>query len=623
MSKPSASEPGVRKPGGFHRSIVFKNLALFLAILLVAMVPLAYKYFQSSRAYEIRLLASKLEVFAERGAAFMDVEAVHSLRRPADRNTEAYRAVLGALRRLKLRSGVDNAVIMRRGADGRYHYVAAGHDGFEVGEDAHIHRLFPATYKATNDTWNRGEMMHSRLFGGRLGDREFDRFLQVNAPLKLNGRVVAILMLNKFANPVAEQVRMNTIRLFGFTAALLALGLVLFGFASARMLRLLRSLTAAAAEVSRGNLDVSIPAKRGNDEAGRLADSFEGMVEGLRQRDFIRDTFGRYISEEIVDELLNSPDGLKLGGEVREVTFLVSDLRGFTALSNRLGPDEVVEMVNRFLEPMVEIITRYRGTVDEFQGDGILAFFGAPLAAPDDPVRAVACAVGMQWALAGINEEQRARGLPELHMGIGVNTGEVIVGNIGSEKRTKYGAMGAAINMAYRIESNTVSGQVLISPETWRKTRDVVRVGEAQDLLFKGMAEPVRVYEARGVSGEYACEIPEPPPEAFADVEPPLPARIFEVEGKRVSERAARGRIERVSRNCAEASAEAAFGRGTNLMLRVAEEAGVPEIYAKVVEAKGERLTLRFTSLPEEARAHFEKLAVSAPAPRGAREGGG
>ena len=149
-----------------------------------------------------------------------------------------------------------------------------------------------------------------------------------------------------------------------------------------------------------------------------------------------------------MDELLNSPDGLKLGGEVREVTFLVSDLRGFTALSSRLAPAEVIEVVNRFLEPMVEIITKYKGTVDEFQGDGILAFFGAPLAAPDDPARAVACAVEMQRALVEINKEQRARGMAELHMGVGINTGEVIVGNIGSEKRTKYGAMGTAINMA-------------------------------------------------------------------------------------------------------------------------------------------------------------------------------
>lgn len=611
MSESGRLESGARGRRGFYCSIVIKNLALFFAILVVAVVPLAFKYYASSRDYEIQVLAARLEFFAERGAALIDPDAVDRLRKPGDKKTDAYRRVLGALRGIKRRTKVDNAVIMRRQPDGRYHFVAAGHDGFAIGQDAFIHNLFPATYRATEDTWRRGEMMHSRLFGGKVGDREFDKFLQINAPIKQDGKVVAILMLNKFANPVAEQVRMNTIRLFGFTSAVLALGLALFALASSRMLRLLRSLTSAAEEVSQGNLDVSVPARRSNDEVGRLAASFEGMVEGLKQRDFIRDTFGRYISEEIVDELLNSPDGLKLGGEVREVTFLVSDLRGFTALSSRLAPGEVIEVVNRFLEPMVEIITKYKGTVDEFQGDGILAFFGAPLAAPDDPVRAVACAVEMQRALVGVNEEQRRRGMADLHMGIGINTGEVIVGNIGSVKRTKYGAMGTAINMAYRIESHTVSGQVLISPETYRKTADSVAVGGTQDLRFKGLAEPVRVYEVRGVSGAYACEMPEVRREEFVDLAEPIPVRMFALKGKAVSASAVRGKIGRVSENCVEAVAEASFEKNANLMLRLAA-VRVSDAYAKVMAADENRLTLRFTSLPEDAKAYLERIRAAA-----------
>ena len=412
MSESSNPESSTQAKQRFYCSIVFKSLILVLIILIVAIVPMSYRYYQSSYNYELNVLSAKLEFIAERGAVLIDAEAVHSLRLPSDKNTVEYREVLAALRRIRKNSGVDNAIIMRRRPNGSYEYVAAGHDGFAIGQDAHIHRLFPATYKATNDTWNKGEMMRSRLFGGKVGNREFDKFLQLNAPLKLNGKVVAILVLNKVANTVAEQVATNTFKLLRFTIILIALGLILFWVASTRMLRLLRNLTSAAEEVSQGNLDVTLPAKRSHDEVGRLATSFEGMIEGLKQRDFIRDTFGRYISEEIVDELLNSPDGLKLGGEVREVTFLVSDLRGFTALSSRLAPAEVIEVVNRFLEPMVDIITKYKGTVDEFQGDGILAFFGAPLAAPDDPARAVACAVEMQRALVEINKEQARAAWP-------------------------------------------------------------------------------------------------------------------------------------------------------------------------------------------------------------------
>ncbi len=612
MSQPSSPESSTRGKQGFYCSIVFKSLILVLIILIVAIVPMSFRYFQSSYNYELNVLAAKLEFIAERGSSSIDAEAVHSLRQPGDKRTDAYREVLAALRRIKKISGVDNAIILRRRPGGSYEYVAAAHDGFRIGQDAHIHRLFPATYKATNDTWNRGEMMRSRLFGGKVGDREFDKFLQLNAPLKLNGKVVAILTLNKLANPVAEQVRTNTFKLLRFTVILIALGLILFWVASTRMLRLLRNLTSAAEEVSQGNLDVTVPAKRSHDEVGRLATSFEGMIEGLKQRDFIRDTFGRYISKEIVDELLNSPDGLKLGGEVREVTFLVSDLRGFTALSSRLEPAEVIDVVNRFLEPMVEIITKYRGTVDEFQGDGILAFFGAPLAAPDDSARAVACAVEMQRALVEINQEQRARGMPDLHMGIAINTGEVIVGNIGSEKRTKYGAMGTAINMAYRIESYTVSGQVLISVDTYQKMAEVVQVGETQNLRFKGLEEPVRVYEVRGMSGPYACEMPEAAPEVFVDLSSPVEVRMFAVEGKTVSDEAVGAEIKRASENCMDVEAESPFERNANLMLRVAEVADLSDIYAKVVESDGNRLMLRFTSLPDDAKAYFERIRESA-----------
>src|SRR5207244_2620482 len=142
--------------------------------------------------------------------------------------------------------GVDNAVLMRRGSDGRYIYLAAGHDGFDPGSAADIHDLFPATYKATNDTWLAGEMMHSQLFGGKVGGAEYDQFLQINTPLKQNGRVVAILMLNKFANPVATAVRMKTMKVVALSVGLVAAGLVLFAIISTGMLRPLKALTSAA-----------------------------------------------------------------------------------------------------------------------------------------------------------------------------------------------------------------------------------------------------------------------------------------------------------------------------------------------------------------------------------------
>jgi adenylate cyclase len=147
-----------------------------------------------------------------------------------------------------------------------------------------------------------------------------------------------------------------------------------------------------------------------------------------------------------------------MGGEVRQITLLVSDLRGFTSLAARWSPREVLPILNRYFARMIDVITRYSGTVDELMGDGMLVFFGAPFPASDDTERAVACAIEMQQALAALNVEQSAQHLPKLAMGIGINTGEVIVGNIGSLQRSKYGAVGSAINTTYRIESHTIGG---------------------------------------------------------------------------------------------------------------------------------------------------------------------
>src|SRR5262249_33664499 len=151
-----------------------------------------------------------------------------------------------------------------------------------------------------------------------------------------------------------------------------------------------------------------------------------------------------------------------------------------------------------------------------------LAFFGAPLAAEDDPERAVACAIAMQNALAEVNAEQRHLGLPALAMGIGLNMGAVIVGNIGSEQRTKYGGMGRRINTAYRIESYTVSGQILLSPALYARVQAVVRVQGTIAVQFKGVEQPLTLYDIGGMTGPYQVALQARPQEALTPLSPPL-----------------------------------------------------------------------------------------------------
>ncbi|MEJ2716117.1 MAG: adenylate/guanylate cyclase domain-containing protein, partial [Deltaproteobacteria bacterium] len=216
----------------------------------------------------------------------------------------------------------------------------------------------------------------------------------------------------------------------------------------------LRRADFAMDRVRKGELDVSVPVIS-NDEIGIMSEGFNRMVAGLRERDAIRDTFGRYLSEEVVSEILRSPEGVNLGGELREISVLVSDLREFTPLAESLEPEIVVTIINRYLGKMTDVILRHEGTIDEFTGDGILVFFGAPRSLADHVRRAVTCGLEMQAAMDQLNEENLRLDLPQLEMGIGVNCGELVVGNIGSEKRKKYGAVGSPINVGRRPAGNT------------------------------------------------------------------------------------------------------------------------------------------------------------------------
>lgn len=223
---------------------------------------------------------------------------------------------------------------------------------------------------------------------------------------------------------------------------------------------------------------------------------------------FIRKTFGRYLSDEIVDALFDSPGGLKLGGEKREVTILMADLRGFTSIGEQLDAEQVVEMVNIFLEAMTEVILKHQGTIDEFIGDAILAIFGAPLARHDDAIRAVHCAVEMQLAMRQVNRRYAELGYPAVGMGIGMDTGPVVVGNIGSAKRSKYGIVGRHVNITARVESYTGPGQILITESTRNQCGDRLEIMGQMQVTPKGIKEQITLFDVGGIRGESPLQLP-------------------------------------------------------------------------------------------------------------------
>jgi class 3 adenylate cyclase/HAMP domain-containing protein len=259
-------------------------------------------------------------------------------------------------------------------------------------------------------------------------------------------------------------------------------------------------------QMGEGNFAVAVP-ERGAREVADLAHSFnelgQQLTEYIEKRDFIRDTFGRYVTQEVVTKLLASKEALEMGGETREVSLIMSDLRGFTAIIAEMEPEKVITFLNRYLSKMIEILLEYRAIIDEILGDGILAFFGAPDPQEDHPARAVACALRMQTAMDEINAENEAMGLPLLAMGIGVNTGNVVVGNIGSERRTKYSVVGSDVNFASRMEGFALAGQVLISSTTYSRVKDLVEVRNIMEVEMKGVPGRATLYDVQGIGAPY------------------------------------------------------------------------------------------------------------------------
>ncbi|MCP4400570.1 MAG: response regulator [bacterium] len=338
----------------------------------------------------------------------------------------------------------------------------------------------------------------------------------------------------------------------------------------------------------KARISASLEKKRLNDLEIAQRKELEELNTALEVRnEFIRKTFGRYLSDDIVNTILESPEGLVLGGEKRVVTIMMTDLRGFTAIGERLPPETVVSMLNVYLNVMTEIVFKYQGTIDEFIGDAILAIFGAPFQREDDAKRAVACALEMQSAMEEVNLINRKAGFPEVEMGIGINTGGVVVGNIGSDKRTKYGIVGSHVNLTSRIESYTVGVQIYISEETKNACGSLLRIDSLMEVMPKGVKEPITIYEVGGIGGEFEVFLPEKEKIEPIELQQPIAIEFIVLEGKHAGAAVNSGRILKMAGSVVEIQSQRLCRELTNLKLSLFDEKCVmiaDELYGKVTE---------------------------------------
>ncbi|MFQ6056109.1 MAG: adenylate/guanylate cyclase domain-containing protein, partial [Methanosarcinales archaeon] len=223
-------------------------------------------------------------------------------------------------------------------------------------------------------------------------------------------------------------------------------------------------------------------------------------ISGLREKELIRDSFGKYVTKQVVDELLQGR--LKLGGERVDVTILFSDIRGFTSISEKEKPEEVVKLLNEYFTMMVNTIIRYEGTIDKFIGDGILTIFGAPIRHKDHAQRAIDAAIAMQDELVIFNRLREKEGKTPIRVGMAINTGEAIVGNIGSELKMEYTVIGDTVNVASRVEelNKQFGTEILITHNVYTNATKSLNVKKLTPTALRGRKDLIQLYELKGTN---------------------------------------------------------------------------------------------------------------------------
>jgi len=282
------------------------------------------------------------------------------------------------------------------------------------------------------------------------------------------------------------------------TAFMIVLGLGGAVALATLLARPIYRLMDATDAVAQGDFSVSVPVTT-RDELGVLTESFNRMARSLREKEMIKRAFTRYVAREVVEEVLKDPEHAMLTGERREVTVLFCDIRGFTSLSERLTPEQVVSLLNEFYTLMIETVFKHDGTLDKFLGDAVMAVFGAPIGYPDHAARAVKTALDMRKAIAALGARRRAMRQDAFEVGIGVSLGEVVAGTVGTEERMEYTVIGDSVNVASRLQDRAKPGSILLTRRTYDAVRDVVDAKSLGAMKVKGKEEEVEVYEVRGL----------------------------------------------------------------------------------------------------------------------------
>jgi adenylate cyclase len=304
---------------------------------------------------------------------------------------------------------------------------------------------------------------------------------------------VIVQTLESTALAAVERVKFRSLMIAGIA---LFLGFCAIYFFSMTLTSPIKALVSLTREIAQGNFKIEVKPK-GHDEISELTNSFGKMASGLAERDKLKETFNKFHSKEIAEAILSGE--IKLGGNRQEATVFFSDIRSFTSLSEELEAEQVVEMLNEYMTAMVEEITNHQGVVDKYVGDAIMAIWGVPMAKPDDAWNAVKASLAMRQRLAVFNQERISKGKKPICIGMGLHSGELIAGNIGSNQKMEYTVIGDTVNTASRVESLTkeFGTDMLISDSVYEKLKTRLIV-EPISASVKGKAKALTAYKVKG-----------------------------------------------------------------------------------------------------------------------------
>ncbi len=470
--------------------LLFSALALFTSGLLVSIM------FIGARDQLRQQMDSTAMSIAATTALLVDPELHEAIRVPGDQSGPAYQKLEQILRKARdanRRNDLNVRFIFTlrpiNGDPTKMEFVV---DADEPGPDK---SAVGEKYSFKGDGIQAIPLNQTAVQPGFIQDN-WGTWLEGYAPIRdQTGKTIAVLGVDLKASDVVHS--LNLLLLSGGVALGISviLGLGLAVLLARWMAKPLAEVESALQAVGQGKLDTYLEVN-GQDEFGKMAYTINKMVEGLRQRENLKKSLVSYVSSHVAESILTSGRVPELKGERRRITVLFSDVRNFTTLSEKLPPEQVVKFLNEYFSRMIDIIFENQGTLDKFIGDGIMAFFGAPLDDEQQEVHAIKAAIQMRKALSELQEKWRKENFLDIRVGIGIHTGPAIVGNIGSEGKMQYTAIGDTVNLSSRLESATkhFGVDILVSEDSFTAVKDQFKFSPLQPVQVKGREAAVMVY---------------------------------------------------------------------------------------------------------------------------------